>query len=184
MGIETNVIMENSCLSCEKAGEWAWALQGLRRLKTLSMEPEASSMSPVISAIQSWKLVLVIVTLASQLNILDTILLNSAIDAFGAAWHWAGVYLASPSLSPDKASFSAAMTVYTGAGKWTSTLALLQRICSSGKADFISTLAFDSFDHRVGFSRNILQPLLLKPCCVTHVGAILFSQKDRLQRKS
>ena len=159
MGIETNVILENSCLSCEKAGEWAWALQGLRRLKTLSMEPEASSISPVISAIQSWKLVLVIVTLASQLNILDTILLNSAIDAFGAAWHWAGVYLASPSLSPDKASFSAAMTVYTGARKWTSTLALLQRICSSGRADFISNLAFDSFDHRVRFSRNILQAL-------------------------
>ena len=156
MGIETNVILENSCLSCEKAGEWAWALQGLRRLKTLSMEPEASSMSPVISAIQSWKLVLVILTLAQlRANILDTMLLNSAIaaDAFGSAWHWAVYLAASGAMSPDKASFSAAMTVYTGARKWRCTLALLQRtICSSAKADFISTLAFDRS------SRNILQP--------------------------
>lgn len=148
MGIETNEIAENSCLSSEKVAEWELMLQGLRRFQTLSMQPSPNAISAVVSSTNRWEDVLAIVAMAAELNVLDPILLNVAMDSCGTAWELAGLYLGSTAsslgsmlskrLAADKASFGAAMTACSGARQWRSTLALQMQIRLLGQPDFIS----------------------------------------------
>jgi hypothetical protein len=86
--------------------------------------------------------------MAAELNVLDPILLNVAMDSCGTAWELAGLYLGSTAsslgsmlskrLAADKASFGAAMTACSGARQWRSTLALQMQIRLLGQPDFIS----------------------------------------------
>ena len=149
MGIETNEIAENSCLSSEKVAEWELTLQDLRRFETLNMQPSPNAISVVISLIKRWEDVLAMVAMAAELNVLDPILLNVAMDSCGTAWELACLYLGSTASSlgsmlskrfaADKASFGAVMTACSGAQQWQSTLALLQmQIRLLGQPDCIS----------------------------------------------
>ncbi|CAL1168077.1 unnamed protein product, partial [Cladocopium goreaui] len=157
MGIETNEIAENSCLSSEKVAEWELTLQGLRRFQTLSMQPSPNAISAVVSSTNRWEDVLAIVAMAAELNVLDPILLNVAMDSCGTTWELAGLYLGSTAsslgsmlskrLAADKASFGAAMTACSGARQWRSTLALQMQIRLLGQPDFISfSAAMSAFE--------------------------------------
>ena len=143
MGIQSNLIAENSCLHCcEKAGEWDWTLQGLRKLVASSMQPSPTSTSAVISAAEKsfcWPLVLTLVACGQC----DQILLNGAINALAGHWQLASICFTSMTERKfllDQTSFSSAMTAYAPAEEWTSTLALLSNLRTLFQPDFIRYL--------------------------------------------